>query len=244
MSIEALIFDIDGTMADTEEAHRQAFNLAFADHELEWNWSQRVYGDLLKVAGGKERLAFFIRSLDRSAEEKERLLKRIPAIHSSKTKHYTSRLMNGGLSLRPGISRLLHDAQQRRLRLAIASTTTRSNIDTLLAGTFGIEACGWFEVIACGDQARRKKPAPDVYELALSKLRIPRERCVAFEDSGNGLTAAKSAGLFTIVAPTLWTAGDDLSAADILLDGFDQPHLLQTVMSRHSGWMLDRPEVA
>ncbi|MET0279304.1 MAG: HAD-IA family hydrolase [Pseudorhodoplanes sp.] len=244
MTLRALIFDVDGTLADTEEAHREAFNLAFAEHGLTWNWNRRLYENLLKTAGGKERIRFFIRSLELPEAEATALFERVAALHASKTKHYAARLMSGGLPVRPGITRLLHDARESGLRLAIASTTTRSNIDALLSGTFGVEAFGWFDAIACGDQAARKKPAPDVYELALSRLKLESVQCAAFEDSANGVTAAKAAGLFVVASPTLWTARDDLSAADLQLRGFDEPHLLQIVESRHATWLSQHPEAA
>jgi HAD superfamily hydrolase (TIGR01509 family) len=244
MSLHALIFDVDGTLADTEEGHRQAFNLAFAEHDLSWNWTRRLYNDLLKIAGGKERLAYFIRSLDWPEDKTAEALARIPAIHASKTHQYTARIASGGLSVRPGIARLLREARESGLRLAIASTTTRSNIDALLAGSFGIEACGWFQVIACGDQVMSKKPAPDIYELALARLQLEPTRCIAFEDSANGVIAAKAAGIFTVASPTQWTLRDDLSAADMLIAGFDEPHLLQMVRNEHAHWLQQHPEAA
>lgn len=244
MSLKALIFDVDGTLADTEAAHREAFNLAFAEHHLSWNWTRRVYADLLKTAGGKERIRFFIRSLELPEVETIAMLERVASLHASKTKHYATRLMSGGIPIRPGITRLLHDARECNLRLAIASTTTRSNIDALLSGTFGIEAFGWFDTIACGDEAERKKPAPDVYELALKRLGLSARQCVAFEDSANGVAAAKGAGLFVVASSTSWTARDDLSAADLVVAGFDEPHLLQMLAGRHARWLSQRPEAA
>ena len=244
MTLRALIFDVDGTLADTEEGHRQAFNLAFADHDLHWNWTRRLYMDLLRIAGGKERLVYYIRSLGWPEEKTAATLELIPAIHASKTRHYTARIASGGLSVRPGIARLLREARESGLRLAIASTTTRSNIDALLAGSFGIESCGWFDVIACGDQVEAKKPAPDIYELALTRLQTRPAHCAAFEDSANGVNAAKAAGIFTVASPTQWTQRDDLSAADMLIPGFDEMHLLQLVRNEHAHWLMQHPEAA
>ena len=152
--------------------------------------------------------------------------------------------MSGGLPVRPGITRLLHDARECDLRLAIASTTTRSNIDALLSGTFGVEAFGWFDAIACGDEAARKKPAPDVYELALEPPEARGLQCVAFEDSANGVAAAKGAGLFVVASPTLWTARDDLSAADLPVAASTSRIFCRLLANRHANGSFNNSEAA
>jgi len=220
MSVTALIFDVDGTMADTEEAHRLAFNYAFERFRLGWKWSRDTYRELLKTTGGKERIAAYIAREVPGAPDRRRLVEMIPAIHAEKTKFYSSAVNDGAIPLRDGVARLCDEALTAGCRLAIASTTTAVNIDALLNATFG--ACGleMFSVIACGDQVRAKKPAPDIYRLALQTLGVGPERAVAFEDSANGLRAAVAAGLWTVVTPTFWTQGSDFSAAGLVL-----PHL-------------------
>jgi len=220
MSIEALIFDVDGTMADTEEAHRVAFNLAFDRQRLGWSWTRTEYRELLSVTGGKERIAAYIESLPLSTSLRQRLIARVPEIHADKTKLYSSAVRDGSVPLRDGVARLLDEALESGCRLAIASTTTAVNIDALLNSAFGPRGIEMFTVIACGDQVRAKKPAPDIYRLALQTLGIGPERAVAFEDSANGLRSAVAAGLWTVVTPTFWTQGSDFSAAGLLL-----PHL-------------------
>jgi beta-phosphoglucomutase-like phosphatase (HAD superfamily) len=126
--------------------------------------------------------------------------------------------------LREGVERLLDEALGAGLRLAIASTTTAVNVDALLQSTLGSRGLNLFSVIACGDQVRAKKPAPDIYRLALHHLGLPPERCAAFEDSANGLRAAVGAGLWTVVTPTFWTEGSDFSAAALVLPSFGEPH--------------------
>jgi HAD superfamily hydrolase (TIGR01509 family) len=217
MKLKALIFDVDGTLADTEEAHRSAFNEAFAEMGLDWNWSKPKYAHLLATTGGKERLAVFIASLPHSAEEKSALLARVPAIHQAKTARYMRLISEGSVPLRAGVVRLLDEAARHDVRLAIATTTTFANIETLLVTNLGPDALSRFSVIGAGDQVARKKPAGDIYEWVLQQLGLPADDCVAIEDSENGLRAAKAAGLFTIVTPSYWTSSEDFVAADLVL---------------------------
>ena len=223
MTIEALIFDVDGTLADTEEAHRVAFNLAFDRHRLGWNWTRSDYRSLLAVTGGKERIASYIQTLPISTLLRQRLLERVPEIHADKTKLYSSAVRDGGVPLRDGVARLLEEALAAGCRLAIASTTTAVNVDALLHAAFGARGLEMFAVIACGDLVRAKKPAPDIYRLALQTLGISADRAIAFEDSPNGLRAATAAGLWTVVTPTFWTAGADFSAAGLVLPRLGDP---------------------
>ena len=220
MPLEALIFDVDGTMADTEEAHRVAFNLAFERYRLGWVWQPSEYRELLRITGGKERLSYYIKSLPLPEAQRARLLTMMPDIHAEKTRFYSSVVADGAVPLRPGVARLLDEALEAGLKLAIASTTTSLNIDALLESTLGAHGIERFTVVACGDQVRAKKPAPDIYRLALQGLGLRPEQAVAFEDSPNGLHAAMAAGLWTVVTPSFWTAEGDFSAAALVL-----PHL-------------------
>ena len=218
MNIKALIFDVDGTIADTEEIHRQAFNSAFREHGLTWEWSRDEYAELLRTSGGKERIAAFIRSQKLKPAERARLLGLVELIHASKTRNYAELIEGQNAPLRPGIARLIGEARAAGVRLAVASTTTSANISALLAAQLGAAAWNWFEVLACGDVVPNKKPAPDIYLRALSMLRLRPQDCVAFEDSANGLRSAKAAELYTVVTPTVWSAGQDFGDADLLLD--------------------------
>ncbi len=219
MSIKALIFDVDGTIADTEETHRQAFNAAFLDHGLGWDWSRTEYAGLLRTSGGKERLAVYIDSLALPRQEKARLKGQVQLIHATKTRIYGELIADGRAPLRPGVARLIGEARAAGLRLGIASTTTSANVSALIGAQFGAEAWNWFEALACGDVVSRKKPAPDIYVRVLGMLRLPADACVAFEDSVNGLQSAKAAGLYTVVTPTQWSAGQDFRGGDLLLQG-------------------------
>jgi beta-phosphoglucomutase-like phosphatase (HAD superfamily) len=233
MSIEALIFDVDGTLADTEEAHRSAFNAAFERLQLGWSWSRSEYRDLLRTTGGKERITSYIHSLPLSETQRRALIERVPAIHAEKTKHYSFVVRGGGVPLRIGVARLLMEAFDAGCRLGIATTTTAENVDALLTSTLGERGLDMFSVIACGDQVREKKPAPDIYRLALNTLGVQAENAVAFEDSVNGLKSAVAAGLWTVITPTFWTADDNFSGAGIKLPHFgDADHPLPEAASQ------------
>ena len=221
MKIKALIFDVDGTLADTEEAHREPFNDAFVEQRLDWHWSRAEYARLLNVAGGKERLAAFIDTLPLGPSGRQALKALVPVIHRTKCEHYSRLVRMGGVPLRAGINRLLRDAASAGVTLAIASTTTRDNIDALLGAHFGDRADACFRVIGAGDAVEHKKPAPDIYRFVLRELGESSADCVAVEDSGQGLAAAKRAGLFTVITPSDWTLGEDFSDADLLLSSWE-----------------------
>ena len=221
--IEALIFDVDGTLADTEEAHRQAFNDAFRAHGLAFTWSRELYRELLQVTGGKERLAAFFHRARLTASERVLLSDLIPRLHATKTSFYLERMKLGRVPLRAGVRRLLTEARAAGVRLAIASTTSPDNVSALLEGVLGYGALNEFSVIATGDAVPRKKPAPDIYLLALGRLGLPARRAVAFEDSAIGVAAAKAAGLLTVATPSDWTQGQDLARADLILPSLGDP---------------------
>lgn len=223
MGIDALIFDVDGTLADTEEAHRVAFNLAFERYRLGWVWQPPEYRELLKITGGKERMAHFIGKLPLTDAERKRLLSMVPDIHAEKTRFYSSFVADGAVPLRSGVARLLEEALAAGCKLAIASTTTAVNIDALLQSTLGPRGLDMFAVIACGDQVHAKKPSPEIYQLALHALHMRPEHAVAFEDSPNGLRAAMAAEIWTVVTPNFWTRDGDFSAAAMELPGLGEP---------------------
>jgi HAD superfamily hydrolase (TIGR01509 family) len=223
VKLKALIFDVDGTLADTEEAHRIAFNEAFRQHGLDWHWSGPKYAHLLSVTGGKERLGAYVDSLPLSSGEHGALTERIAAIHKTKTDIYASMVAAGQVSLRDGVERLIDEAARANVQLAIASTTSLANIEALLRRTLGRYAMQRFAVVGAGDQVRRKKPAPEIYRFVLRELARSAPECVAIEDSSNGLKAAKAAGLYTVVTPSFWTRTEDFAAADLVLPSLGSP---------------------
>lgn len=217
--LQALIFDVDGTLADTEkDGHRVAFNLAFKEAELDWDWTEELYGELLAVTGGKERMARYIDLYLEDFSVPGDMAEYIAGLHKRKTHHYVQLMQAGEIPLRPGVERLLNEARNAGLRLAIATTTTPENVTWLLKSTLGAESIDWFEVIAAGDIVEKKKPAPDIFLYALEKLGLDAKACIAFEDSRNGILSSDGADLKTIVTTNDYTLEDDFSQAILVLD--------------------------
>jgi len=214
MPLEALIFDVDGTLAETEECHRRAFNDAFATAGLGWHWDQALYGRLLEVTGGKERMRHYAALAGQSIDDAA-----VARLHSDKTARYVAAVEAGAMVLRPGVARLLHEAHAAGLRLAIATTTSPANVTALLRTTLGLDGAALFECIAAGDMVGTKKPAPDVYQLVLDRLRVAPECCVAFEDTPNGLAAAHAAEIPAIVTTSLYGGTAGFEDALLVLDG-------------------------
>ncbi len=233
----ALIFDVDGTLADTErDGHRVAFNRAFKEAGLDWDWPVELYGKLLKVTGGKERMLFYLDQYRPDWQRPADIKAFIAGLHAAKTQHYTQLLAEGAIPLRPGVKRLLLEAREQGMRLAIATTTTPANVTALLESTLGQEGLGWFEAIGAGDIVPAKKPAPDIYHYVLQQLRLHPAQCLAFEDSDNGLKSAVQAGLKTVVTVNDYTQNQDFTDAILVLDHLgngDQPF---TVLAGQVGW--------
>lgn len=208
---KALIFDVDGTMAETEELHRRAFNESFAQYGLDWSWDVDLYAQLLRVTGGKERITHF---MNRYQNDQNRLSSaQIADLHRTKNDRYAELIASGGCQLRAGIADVLEAAERRAQLLAIATTTSRANVEALLKPIFGR---GWpdiFHVIVCGEDVARKKPFPDAYLKALQGLLLPARACLALEDSRNGLLAARSAGVPVVVIRSLYFGNDDFEGA-------------------------------
>ena len=221
--LKALLWDVDGTLADTEEAHRAAFNQAFEEAGYNWQWDRKTYRELLRVAGGRERMEHYMRTCQRDhaddpAETAERL-------HPRKTEIYNELLRAGKVALRPGVVRLVQEAKAAGLTQAVVTTTSPANVRLLLEQGLG-EAGEWAAIVDGGD-APNKKPAPDAYLIALErlgqKLRLTPEECLALEDSENGVKSARAAGIPVLVTQNDYTEGDDFTGAVAVLDCFGDP---------------------
>ncbi|MEY9594520.1 HAD superfamily hydrolase (TIGR01509 family) [Bradyrhizobium yuanmingense] len=221
----ALIFDVDGTLAETEELHRQAFNLAFARLGLDWQWDRAVYKDLLRVTGGKERMRAYHERLVTAPPLSDG---DIAELHRIKTAHYAELVEAGRCPLRPGVTDLLRAAKERGQRLAIATTTSHGNIDALLSQALGKRWAADFDAIVAGDDVRHKKPAPDVYLEILARLKLEASDCVAIEDSANGLIAASRAGVPVLITRSTFFGDDDFTGAHVVLDDLSELSARQT----------------
>ncbi|HZX25907.1 MAG TPA: HAD-IA family hydrolase [Telluria sp.] len=235
--LQALIFDVDGTLADTERAHLDAFNHAFRAVGLDWHWDLERYTELLATCGGKERIRAYWESLPDAPRAIDALAfeHEISRIHEIKTAAYEQAVRDGQVQMRPGVLALMAAAADAGLRLAIATTTSASNVSALLRRALGADWRSRFAAIEDASTAAAKKPDPQAYRQALRRLGLPASACVAFEDSRNGLRAALGAGLATIVTPNEFTRRHDFVGALRVL-----PSLESVTPERLRGWHAER----
>jgi HAD superfamily hydrolase (TIGR01509 family) len=222
MTLKALIFDVAGTLAKTEELHRQAFNEAFASLGISWTWSQSLYRKLLRITGGKERILHYL--VTWHPQDVASIRSKIPSIYNLKTRYYAAMLQEGTIELRPGVARLFEEVKAYGVRLAIATTTNRANVSALLQRALPSFDDLHFDAIVAGDEVAAKKPSPEVFEIALRQLRLHASCCVAFEDSSNGVISAQRARLKVIATPSAYFSDDDFTGAHSVISHLGEPH--------------------
>lgn len=222
MSLQAVIFDVDGTLAETEELHRAAFNQAFAEAGEDWVWDRELYAQLLEVEGGAARLRAYVE------QARPRELARLEndgafeAIHARKTEAFQA-LVEEGARLRPGVARLLSDIRSSGMKLAVCTTSGRETFEGLILNAFGFEALDWFAAVVTREDVAAVKPDPAPYRAALERLGVPAQAAMVVEDSGRGVASARAAGIETVAAPGLYTRGDDFTGALLTLSDLGEP---------------------
>ena len=223
-----LIFDCDGVLADTERyGHLPAFNETFREFGLPVQWSEEEYGRKLLIGGGKERMASLL-TPEFVAEaglptDPEAQAAEVAKWHKRKTQMYTEMVAAGKLPPRPGIRRVISEAQDAGWKLAIASTSAEASVHAILDYAVGPERAARFDVFLAGDCVERKKPAPDIYLLALEQLGVPSEEVLVVEDSRNGILAAVGAGLRTLMTVNGYTKEEDDSEAILVVTSLGDP---------------------
>jgi len=223
----AVVFDVDGTLADTERhGHLPAFNQTFAEFGLPVRWTQDEYGEKLRIGGGKERMASLLTpsfvAAAKLPPDAEGQAQAVAQWHKRKTEIYTAMVAAGELPARPGIARIVEEAYAAGWILAVASTSAEPSVRAVLDHVVGTTRARDFTVFA-GDIVPRKKPAPDIYLLALERLGMPADRVLAIEDSRPGLTAALDAGLACVVTVNGYTEHEDFTGAALVVDSFGDP---------------------
>lgn len=212
--LKALIFDVDGTLADTEAVHLEAFNHAFPQVGLDWHWSHEAYASLLEISGGKERVRHYWHTMNPDITDLGGALDdTLNRLHEIKTAYYENAVNEGRVHLRPGVLDLINAAHAEGLQLAIATTTSPVNVAALLRKAIGDDWRTMFVAVGDGSTSPVKKPHPQVYLQVLGDMAVPAADCLAFEDSPNGLRAAMAAGLQTVITPTEFSAQRNFDGA-------------------------------
>jgi HAD superfamily hydrolase (TIGR01509 family) len=238
--VNALIFDCDGVLSDTERfGHLPSFNQTFREFGLPLGWSEDEYGRKLQIAGGKERMSSeltpeFVRANGLPADP-ESLSAEVAKWHKRKTQIYTDMVAAGKLPPRPGIARIIRDAQDAGWKLAVASTSAEPSVRAILEGAAGRERADRFDLVLAGDVVAHKKPAPDIYLLALERLGLDPAGVLVIEDSRNGLEAAHAAGLRCLITVNGYTRKEDFSEAILVVSSLGDPNGEQaTVLANRS----------
>ncbi|BAU57464.1 hypothetical protein HH1059_07740 [Halorhodospira halochloris] len=220
---QALLFDVDGTLADTEgQGHLPAFNKTFAAHNLPWRWSKDEYRRLLTaVPGGRERILEQLKRTPPPEHCNQTLAEYAQQLHREKGHHYTDILRSGAIKPRPGVTRLIEEAYSSGTTLAIVTTSARESVEALFEYVLPAKQRHYFSLLICGEDVSAKKPDPEAYQLAVERLCLPPDNCLALEDSVNGLAAANKAGIPTLITYNEWTKDDDFSDAWRVVESLD-----------------------
>ena len=223
MELSAVFFDVDGTIAETENYHRKAFNEAFKEFNLDWYWDEPIYKELINVGGGKERIMYHIKRAWPEMLTYKNLSKYVDSIHKTKNEIYEDYLNESKIKTRPGVIRLINELKDKSIKIGLVSSTSEVNLINLFEKGLKIDHTKFFDIIAHGDITPNKKPSPEIYEWVLEKLRLPAQACLAIEDSPRGLDAARKANITTIVTPSTLTLNEDFKGANLVVSDLGEP---------------------
>jgi HAD superfamily hydrolase (TIGR01509 family) len=213
-TLQAILWDVDGTLAETEaEGHRVAFNLAFESLGLPWHWDERRYGELLRIAGGRERILHDMASHTDAPVLAGERLQLARELHARKNALYAQWLCSHEIALRDGVAALIEEGLQQGVRQAIVTTTSRVNVDALLRLHFGVRWGESFVAVVSGEDVRAKKPDPEGYQRCLHQLGLGPLQAVAIEDSPGGVVAACAAGVPVVVTRSHYFADAPIDSA-------------------------------
>ncbi|WP_020648304.1 HAD-IA family hydrolase [Solimonas variicoloris] len=239
MSLRAVLFDVDGTLADTEAlGHRPAYNRAFRNLELPFRWGPKLYRKLLKQPGGRERLKHYLQHYQpelgpETVEAQQNVDAWVSKVHALKSHYFKRYMRHGRVPLRPGIARIMREARGSGVRLAIVTNASLKTLRPVLKYSMGPELAAEVEVIASGEEVQRKKPAPDLYQLAMRRLNLQPHECVALEDSEMGLEAAAAAGVAAVVTINRDTLEQDFTEAALVVSSLGEPGAPTRVLKGH-----------
>jgi HAD superfamily hydrolase (TIGR01509 family) len=222
----AILFGSIGTLADTSELQRQAFNQAFSLHNLDWQWSKEEYMTLLSKSGGLARLETYRQQLDQPVDTK--------AVHRSKSVIFQRLLHEKALHPRPGVVKVIQQAKQAKLKLAFVTTTSRENVLSLLEALRQDIDIRDFDLTVSASEVERPKPARDAYDFALQQLNLGVSDCVAIEDNPGGLEAAKLAGITCVAFPNQNTATCSFETAALCTQHLYFESLLRLIQQQSS----------
>ena len=218
-SLEAILFDCDGVLADTErDGHRPAFNRAFKNSGIDEDWSVELYGKLLETGGGKERMTAHWNEVGwPDVIPEDGRTDKVKSLHLEKTDIFMEMINEGSIPLRPGVLRLVDEAIANGVKLAVCSTSNEKAVSNLVEVLMGDERRAKFQIFA-GDMVKAKKPAPDVYNMAVDSMGLDKSRCVIVEDTHIGLGAARAAGISCLVTISSYSADEDFTGADKIVN--------------------------